>query len=257
MIKFKPETEAYEQYLEASTALFMDFYAETIPLPRRNELPEQADTPMQIKCGKLIKQNHRHKKQMQLLRGSGRLLKGVAMIAMVLLSLGSVLFLSVDAVRNPIVDFYTKQEEGHMVIGNSMEAMGITHPYHDAPNATFNPDDPLEYWIPEGFYLDSVVGTMEHGYSALYFNEDHSHAITFDITSMDATHYIDTEDCVVTEFEIDGGKAIMSEKIGYGSIILVWYNAKLDKMLGLSSTCLSGEELISMAEVMNFTLSIS
>lgn len=255
MDKFIISTEVFERYMDASVELFMECYAETITVNIDDKQPEDCSYQLQEKCKALIKATHRRQRFIGVLSGAKKVLKSAAVLAIAFFSLSSFLFITVEAVREPILDFYTKQKDGHMEISNLPYSTDSTLPYHNAPVITFNEQDPLGFLLPDDFFLDNTIGDFETDYSALYFNTDKTQAVTFSCSSIDGYHSIDTENCTVTELTISGDKAILSKKDNTTSVVLVWYNTKLDKLFGLSSTCFTGEELISMAEALNNTLS--
>lgn len=255
MPKLNYESEKFASYEDAAAALFMDLYAQSIRLPDAEALQSENSAQFQSRCSKLFRKYQNHQNGRKLIKGTGRFLKGVAVLVIAALSLSSALFMTVEAVREPIVRFYTKQQDGHMEISVNKDALDYTSPYQDAPIKSFNEQDPLGFLLPDDYYLDRIDGSMDAPlYSATYFDKTKDNYIAFSVTASNSYHSIDTDDCKVTEFEISGNMAVMSEDIENGCIVLVWYNAYLDKFLELTATDFTGEELILMAEALNNAL---
>lgn len=251
----KISTEVFDRYMEASVELFMECYARTITVNTDDDLPEDCSSQLQDKCKALIKATHRRQKLIGFLKGTKRVLKSVAVLAIAFLSLSSVLFMTVEAVREPVLDFYIKQKDGHIEISSDRYALDYTPSYQNAPIVAFNEQDPLGFLLPEDFCCDSIVGAVdEQMYSATYFDTNRENYIDFSISVPESYYSIDTDDCVVTEFEISGNMAVMSEDLVYNSVVLMWYNAHLDKLLSLTATSFTGKELILMAEALNDAL---
>lgn len=251
MPKLNYESKKFESYEDAAAALFMDLYAQSIRLPDAEALQSENSAQFQSRCNKLFRKYQNHQNGRKLIKGTGRFLKGVAVLVIAALSLGSALFMTVEAVREPIVRFYAKQQDGHMEISVNKDALDYTSPYQDAPIKSFNEQDPLGFLLPDDYALDSVTGTIAYGYYSLYRTIDGENYTAFDCLPSESILNINTENCNVTEFEISGEKAILSENQTNTSVVLVWHNARLNKMLQLTTTDLSKEELILMAEALN------
>lgn len=252
MNDFKRNNTAYEHYLEASAELFMQQYAKTIPIQTLSEEP--VPVQLQEKCKHVIKTENRRRNRRTLLRSTHRFAKGAAIFLVACLALSSVLFVSVEAVRTPIISFYTKQEDGNMLISGNADDLDFND---TTPVMTFNESDPLAGYLPEDFSLAELTGSMDGlGLNATYYNADMTHYITFSCINTDALISIDTDDCKVTEFELGGEKAIMSVDLENNYVILVWKNAHINKMLSLTATCLTEEKVFLMADALNDALNL-
>lgn len=250
MNDFKRNNTAYEHYLEASAELFMQQYAKTIPIQTLSEEP--VPVQLQEKCKHVIKTENRRRNRRALLRSTHRFAKGAAIFLVACLALSSVLFVSVEAVRTPIISFYTKQEDGHMLISGNADDLDFND---TTPVMTFNESDPLAGYLPEGFSLvDYSLDPL--ALRAVYFNADKTQYIDFSWLNPDALISVNTENCKVTEFELGGEKAILSIHLETGGGTIVWKNAHINKMLSLTATCLTEEEVFLMADALNDALNL-
>lgn len=255
MPKLNYESEKFESYEDAAAALFMDLYAQSIRLPDAEALQSENSVQFQSRCSKLFRKYQNHQNGRKLIKGTGRFLKGVAVLVIAALSLGSALFMTVEAVREPIVRFYTKQQDGHIEISVNKDALDYTSPYQDAPIKSFNEQDPLGFLLPDDYYLDRIDGSMDAPlYSATYFDKTKDNYIEFSCNISKTQYNVNTENCRVTELEILGNKAVLSENLGNNSKVLLWYNPQLNKILDLTATGFTSEELILMAEALNNAL---
>lgn len=253
MKNFTLSTEVFERYLDASVELFMECYAETITIDSDAAAQEQDSPRLNEKCKALIKATHRRKKLLGFMKGSARLLKSAAVIAVAFLALSSFLFITVDAVREPILKFYIKQNDGNWELSYTPFGADYNDPKHSAPESSFNEKDPLGDLLADDFYLHSVEGHLDGGLSAVYYN-DNNNVLSFQCIFSDNTYHINTEDSTVEQIKISGYDTILSEEQPDDNTVLVCYYSDMDRIIILQSDCLSKNELVSIAEKLIFML---
>ena len=170
--KLKHE-DVYEQYVDASVALFMKYYCDTLydgvtDSDDKDEkgtcvaFPDELDT----RCRHLIEKAMKRKKAQCRMRYAGKTLRYLCSVAIVFLSLMSLLFMTVEAVRAPIINYYIEN------IDNNYLEIGV---YDDSKNdisESFDPADPLAGIIPEEYQLITYDAVSEFDFSAAYEGSD-------------------------------------------------------------------------------------
>lgn len=237
----------YERYVDLSVEMFMECYANTICPPSDKTIPELDDVRLTNKCKRLIKADHNRKKLKGLVKGAFRAVKSAAVFAAVLLSLSSVLFLTVEAVRTPIMNIYIKEHDGNWEFSKTPFDQGEQRPVGDL---SFNEKDPLGDFLPEDLPLRALNGSLDGEYSAVYYNDRHE-MISFSCTSSNSHFNINTENANVEQLKISGYDAVYSERTNRAGAVLFWYNSDLDRYLALNTSFMSKEELIRIAENLN------
>ena len=105
------DNEIQDKYMDAVLAMLMDEYAEAeaeVLLQKSKEEISEEDVPEELdqKCQALIRRKFTQKRRRHALKVVGNISRRVAAFAIVLLGAFSALFLTVDAVRTPIINFY-------------------------------------------------------------------------------------------------------------------------------------------------------
>lgn len=252
MKNFTLSPEAFERYMDASVELFMECYADTISIDSDAAAQEQDSPRLHKKCASLVKAFHRRKKLLRAAKGAFRITKAAAVLVILCMSLSSVLFVTVEAVRTPIMNFYIKEHEGNWELSNT--------PFGTDPNnldhiskGSFNEQDPLGELLSDEFYLDSAEGNLNDGLYAVYYNNDGKHiSLHCDIT--EGKLGINTENAKVERFRVSDYDAIFVVRNNVHNPMLVWYNSDIDRFFMLHSDYFSKEQLIDMAEILNFLM---
>ena len=114
--------DVYENYIDASVALFMEYYSvvslsDNVQAELDAANCDEIQFPAQLddRCRQLIKNRTAHYRRKQYLKACWKGLKYAAACVMVALSLTSVLFMTVEAVRVPIINYYIEQYAGTLV----------------------------------------------------------------------------------------------------------------------------------------------
>ena len=135
----KENISARENLEEAIVAAFMDQYAQALDagIDRKIEecagdaFPEELDK----RCRALIEQANRKAKNKKRIKSALRVLRSAAVVAVVLVGLFSVLFVSVEAFRIPILNFFIEKTDRYWEITATPKEAFIPIGY--------DPEDPL------------------------------------------------------------------------------------------------------------------
>lgn len=253
MIKYTPSAKVYERYMDASIELFMECYAETISVASSTDIREQESPQLNEKCKALIKATHRRQKLLGFTRGIRRVLKSAAVLAIAFLSLSSVLFVTVEAVRTPILNFYIKQNDGNWQLSGIPFDFNTDNPENAALPKGFNAKDPLGSLLPDDFRINSVEGDLTDGLDAAYYNDKNNFVIIRCLRA-ESGYHINTDNAEVERIKISGYDAVLSMREDCNSPTLVWYNSDQNMLLTLKTDYFSKEELINIAELLNYIL---
>lgn len=254
------DNEIQDKYVDAVIAMLMDEYAdaeaEVILQQCKKAVPEE-DVPEELdrKCQALIRKKFRQRKHQQNLRMMQSVSKKAAAFATVLFGILSFLFLTVDAVRTPIINFYLKSMGNHSVL-----VMGQPDEQPTLKPSTGEPADllinGLTEVLPDGYTL--TEGSIdEDGFGSICFiNEDQSE-ICFNVIRGSSIFAVDTEDCDLCKGL--SGAGIEGYYIEKGDRkTVVWMNNTQERLFTLVSRTLDEKSLLDIAyrlqEVLNQNL---
>lgn len=232
--------DVYDQYIDAAVALVMEEHAAAMRSGMMAEPPTEPVPPaLHERCEKLIQKRSakaRRKAALQVFFGVTR---KIAIIALVSLSIGSVLFMTVDAIRRPVISFFLGQHDEYVLITGQDQEDATTNPVSPDQN------DPLKGLLPEGYVLESC-NTDSDGYlDAYYFNEN-GEEIDYSIMPSRTAIQVDDEDAASTrQIKIGDYDAILIEKNGY---TLIWLNHTTKTVHYLSASTLTADEIVQLAE---------
>lgn len=243
MDKRKISEEVYERYVDASVALFMEYYAASCldePMePRADEtdFPAELDT----RCRALISREFARQRRKTFFKAATKGLGVVACLAAVILSLSSVLFMTVEAVRVPIINYYIQEQDGYWEIsGSSKNGEEMHNDY------AFDISNPLANIIPEKYIPVSVAGESLEWLNVLYQSSD-NHEIHFSSRKMSKLLKVDSEDVQFSHsIQILGGDAVIVVKDN--SVQLAWLCESTGTTFSLFSTEYDETEIIAFAE---------
>lgn len=245
MDKRKIDQDVYERYVDASVALFMECYCATLSEDIHRQVDQvQADdlafpAALDVRCRSAIKKEYAVRKRKQSLKSIAKGLRYAASFAVVLLALASVLFISVEAIRVPIINYYIAQSDQYVE---------FTSRQQEAPDglANINAEDPLAGLLPEGYELASIDIMSPNHCMAIYKSSDNK-SISFSIYPSETVVRIDSENSqTVKEIQVCGLNGILIVKDGRRTI--TWGFENDPKTFMLSSSELPEIELINLAE---------
>lgn len=246
----KPD-QVYERYVDAAVDLFMQYYFETIHVDSEADITEQQTAELSKKCESLVKAKHRRKKLMGAAKGTLKVLKAAAILAVVVLSASSFLFVTVEAVRKPILDFYIEYNDGYVEISGDLPEYDPENPRFTRPDAEFDPEDPLGAILAhENFSLERNSRSFEKGTTAIYRN-DQGDVISIQSFGSDGNLQINTENLRVEYIEISGQDAILTSDKHTRNVALYWYYPELDMFLTLHTDYYPENDVIDIAEILS------
>ena len=245
MDKRKIDQDVYERYVDASVALFMECYCATLSEDIHRQVDQvQADdlafpAALDDRCRSAIKKEYAVRKRKQSLKSIAKGLRYAASFAVVLLALASVLFISVEAIRVPIINYYIAQSDQYVE---------FTSRQQEAPDglANINAEDPLAGLLPEQYSLILLDDELPEQIVAIY-KSSVNNCISFSMYPGNAVVRVDTEDAqTVSKMQICGCTGVLVLKDG--KITVAWGYESDEKTFMLSSSSLTETELISLAE---------
>lgn len=245
MDKEKIDLEVYDKCVDASVALFMQYYCAAVSEDIHKEIlemqaeekvfPEALDT----RCRATIKKKNALSKRRKCFKSVVKGLRYVAVFAVVLLALSSVLFVSVEAIRVPIINYYISTTDKYLEFGASS---AVT----TDPTVDLNWDDPLAGFLPKEYTLSVCDGDPLIQLIAAYENSSGS-VVKLSIVPLKSTSRIDTEgaqsvqNCIVASCE---ATMVVKDNV----ILLAWDCEITGKRYILKADALNELEILDIAE---------
>ena len=238
----KISEDTREQYIDATVAVFMDQYAaalneglqEEMNACKEQEFPPELDK----RCLALIEKAYAKQKRASRRKTFLRVCRSAAIIAMALLSLCSVLFMTVEAFRLPIMNLFIEKTDVYWEFtGNKTEEIG---------SSLLNEEDPLREILPADYELTLLRGSFDVSQYVALYKKSESDQVLFTASENDGYVQIDTEDADTRQFLISGQEVYLSAEDT--EIRIVWFNARLEKAFSVCVT--NGDEsfVIELAE---------
>lgn len=219
--------DVYEQYVDASVALFMKYYCDTLyedVTDREVSAETDADAVfpagLDARCRTLIKKAVKRQRLRKRARYTGKVLRYVCSFMIVCMALASFLFVTVDAVRVPIINYYIEHSEN-----NILEIGGNDASAENTLNNEFDIFDPLSGLIPDDYVLITHEGDTISNFTTIYRNSQ-DNSIFISGQPLSDVRDIDLQDADdVTCFQIYNCEAIVAEENGVTR--LVWIHEEL------------------------------
>lgn len=244
--------ETQDKYLDAFFEILMKEFAESeVEILLRNSKEEPYDdVPKELdqKCKALIRRKFAKEKFRRAWSVMGTISKRVAMVTVVFLGIFSALFLSVDAIRTPLINFYLKNMDNHSVLIIDDSGLGITQ---DPPVEEYTGMliSRLAELIPDEYDL-AEEHFDENGVGFVYFTNAARESISFSMTSGSSLYAVDTEDCSICERII--GMDIEGYYIEKGNReTVVWFDLSQGKICTLASEALQKDDLLRIASALH------
>ena len=168
MSKRNIDKQVYEQYVDATVALFMEHYtaALTDAVLAEESDPATGSESMDRRCMEMIRKECAKQRRKEVWKGTKKILQSAAVIVVALLSLSSILFMTVEAFRVPVINFFIEQGDGFWAI----TGRNSDDPIDPATSDEFDPNDPLAGLLPEGYEIDVIRENSEQGRRIHYKN---------------------------------------------------------------------------------------
>lgn len=239
-------SDAYEQYVDATVALFMEHYSEvslTDEIHRELNDPEDQNIvfpeALDARCRQLIKKECFRYRWKKCIKTATTGLRYAAIFAVVSLSIFSLLFMTVDAIRIPIINFYIEHFDGHWEITGKDDSDDTTD---DTP---VDESNPLAGLIPEDYQLLSLKGNSITEMTAIYENAD-GQWICFSATPGESWVAVDSEEAELSQkIRIRNCEAVLVVKDG---VNLTWIDKGLSTTFTLFCDDMSEKEIVIIAE---------
>lgn len=233
------DKQVYEQYVDATVALFMEHYTAVLTdtiLEKKSASVSCSET-LDRRCMEAIRKESAKQRHREIWQGTKKVLRSAAVILIAMLSLSSVLFITVEAFRVPVINFFIEQGDGFWVITGKTEDQPI--------DSNFDPNDPLAGLLPEEYKLERVSSGFDNRLLAVYANQNGS-KFRFSITpSSDIT--VDSENASISKkYKIAGYAGIYVYEDGLSQ--LAWVDEENHKAYLMGGTAISESELLSIAE---------
>ena len=250
MDKEKIDLEVYDKCVDASVALFMQYYCAAVSEDIHKEIlemqaeekvfPETLDT----RCRATIKKQNALSKRRKCFKSVVKGLRYAAVFAVVLLALASTLFMTVEAVRAPIIKYYIALEKEYVEIGQKDDTEISTN---QESIRGIDWKNPLAQFVPTGYILSVQNVDAEGTVLAIYDNVKNNSSILFMALSIDGVARVDAENAQeVREILIWDYEGILVKKDGVISV--TWGDDVLQKAYSIAASELTEAEVIAIAE---------
>lgn len=245
MDRRKIDQNIHDHCLDACVALFMEYYCVALSENIRKELDviqiETSDFPneLDMRCRTAIKKEYALRKRKKCIQSFAKGLRYVAGVCVVLLALGSVLFMSVEAIRVPIINYYISFNEKYLEIGP------LSSINTNSTN-TINWNDPLKGIIPTEYALTTHDKDSIGNIIAIYKNEN-GDSVYFSTSPINSTKRIDTEDAeTIEQWEYLDRNIILVIKENI--VTVTWKDEKIGKTLTVMVSALRKTEVIDITK---------
>lgn len=246
MSELNIKQEKYDRYIDSTVDLFMECYDDVLTEEIRKEVAalekQEVAFPGSLdeRCLTLIKKECARHRRKQSLKAVAKGLRYAAVIAVALLSLSSLLFMTVEAIRIPIINFFVERSDGHWKItgeeeetqNNGVESIDLTNP--------------LAGLIPEEYELIALSGDLSNELIVVYASKLGGE-IFLSMGPSDSSVQLDMEDAELSyECEIGGCEAVLAEE--NDTVRLVWIHKDASMLITISSNTLTDTDIVLLAE---------
>ena len=231
-----------EKLEDAAVSVVMEQYAKALDAGINKKMEDCAEEvfPEELdkRCRALIQQEYRKAQNRKRRASALRVLRSAAIVAVVMLSLCSVLFVTVDAFRIPVMNFFIEKTDRYQQLSAKTN--------EDRVFESFNEANPLDGIIPDGFALVNISGTLEDGNLVAKYSNDNSATIIFFVDHSIGKLQIDDEDAFVSESKVAGHDAKLY--VEGDSVRLVWLDENISCACYFYATKVSQEAVVCFAE---------
>lgn len=233
---------AREQLEEATVAVFMEQYAKVLDAGIDKKLEECADEEfppeLEKRCRALIEKEYAKSKSEKRRKGVVRFLQRAAIVVVALLSLSSVLFMTVEAFRLPVMNFFVEKTDRYWQMTANSDENTIP--------ATYNLENPLDGIIYDGFELTSLSGSVESGDLMAKYSDGSQAAITLLAQYSLGNLQVDGENAVVFDEKVAGHDAHLY--IEENTVRLAWLDENVSRAFSVYAVNVTEETVKYIAE---------
>lgn len=233
---------AREQLEEAAVAVFMEQYAKALDagIDKRIEECEGEEFPPELekRCRALIEKEYAKSKNEKRRKGVMRILQRAAIVVVALLSLSSILFMTVEAFRLPVMNFFVEKTERYWQM--------TANPDENTIPVTYDPENPLDGILYDGFELTSLSGSVQSGDLIAKYSFGDKAGMTLFVQDSLGSLQVDGEDAVISDTQVAGHKAQLYVK--GDSIRLAWLDENVSRSFGIQAVNVTEETVMYIAE---------
>ena len=239
MDKTKIDPAVYEKYVDASTALMLEYYSANHEDPLSAIPTDGIEFPaaLDARCHADIRHTLAKYRRRKCARKTLKIFGSVVCSFLLTLGLFGVLFISVEAIQVPVMNFFiTHTDRYTQFTGNDYGA--------NVPAEFFNPEDPLEGLLPAEFYL-SYHQQRERGYMAFY-DSGSGDTIFVSLVPLSTVSRYDSENAqVCQEFNLSGHQALLIVKDNV--VTVAWVHEDLGITCDIIATSQSEADVLYWA----------
>ena len=141
-----------------------------------------------------------------------------------------------DDVRASVSKFFTEQSKQFFTVDFSSSKDSERNEKHDSGDFVIG-------YVPDSFKLSDEMKTVNH--TVFVFENEEGRTLTVQIITSDGVHYIDNEDVLIENTQINGYEAIIIELLDVPTVGVVFGNENFE--ISIKGT-LNREELIKIAK---------
>ena len=231
-----------EKLEDAAVSVFMEQYAKALDAGIDQKMEECADDAfppeLEKRCRALIQQEYAKERGRKRRKSTLRVLRSAAVVAVALLSLCSVLFMTVEAFRLPVMNFFVQKTDRYWQMSGQENV--------DVIPEVFNPEDPLDGIIPDVFALSNIDGSWEKGLLSADYSDGNSATIIFAVTPYVNNTQIDTEDALAVPHKVLKHDAIKAVEKEY--VRITWLDEENSKIFTIYAINVAEEMVAIYAE---------
>lgn len=242
MDNLKLSDTAREQLEEATVAVFMEQYAKALDAGIDKKLEECADEEfppeLEKRCRALIEKEYAKSKSEKRRKSVVRFLQRAAIVVVALLSLSSILFMTVEAFRLPVMNFFIEKTDRYWQM--------TANPDKNAVPVAYNTENPLDGIVPKSFTLTRLSGSVEAGdLMAEYCDGGNATIALFAGYSLGSLQ-VDGENAVISDTTVAGHDAQLY--IEGNTIRLAWMDETVSRAFRINTVNVSEEMVAYFAD---------
>jgi hypothetical protein len=232
------KNSAQERYLDAAVDAFMEQYGQIWEETVQEEAEQEKDTEvpqtLDERCKALLQKEGKKALRQQRRNAFLRVSRRVAVALVAFLVTFSVLFVSVEAIRIPIINFFIELRETYLIV-SSNKPEPVEEPY--------NPQDPLCGLVPEGFDLVYAEGTPSNLIAD--YRDGSGAFVLMTLYTTGGKSYFDIEDAEVRHIKMQGYDTLMI--LEGDSIMFFWADPSKDAEITVCTWMLDEETALTVA----------
>lgn len=236
----KIDPAVYEKFVDASTALMLEYYSAHHEEPL-SALPEDGiefPAALDARCRADLQAAVKKHRRKNCARRTLKIFGSVACAFLVTLGLASMLIMSVDAFRIPVLNYLASRSDQYVQITDQNKVVSTPIP--------FDFDDPLNGLLPEGYTLTMSNRSETHSTLMAIYDASETESVLFDISSTGAVSRFDAEGAQeYREFTLNGYDAILIVKDP--CVTVIWINEELHHVYTIITNAMDKEQTLDLA----------